>query len=66
MVAANTCTLTLRAEPHQKETLRTAGNREYRSIANNVVAVLLRDNREHNDIPIPDQQALSTYNNEEG
>ena len=51
MATAKTATLTFRIEPELKEALRTAAEREHRSIAN-MVAVLIMDYCEHNDIPV--------------
>jgi hypothetical protein len=51
MATAKTTTLTFRIEPELKEALRTAAEREHRSIAN-MVAVLIMDHCERNDIPI--------------
>jgi len=51
MATAKTTTLTFRIEPELKEALRTAAEREHRSIAN-MVAVLIMDHCERNDIPV--------------
>jgi|TARA_Y100000294_G_scaffold177273_1_gene202110 hypothetical protein len=51
IATAKTTTLTFRIEPELKEALRTAAEREYRSIAN-MVAVLIMDYCERNDIPV--------------
>ncbi|AOV16775.1 hypothetical protein BJI67_06610 [Acidihalobacter aeolianus] len=51
MATAKTTTLTFRIEPELKEALRTAAEREHRSIAN-MVAVLIMDYCERNDIPV--------------
>ena len=51
MATTKTATLTFRIEPELKEALRTAANREHRSIAN-MVAVLIKDYCEQNDILI--------------
>lgn len=51
MATAKTTTLTFRIEPELKEALRTAAEREHRSIAN-MVAVLIMDYCERNDIPL--------------
>lgn len=51
MTTAKTTTLTFRIEPELKEALRTAAEREHRSIAN-MVAVLIMDYCERNDIPV--------------
>ncbi len=59
MTTAETVTLTFRIEPSLKEPLRTAADREHRSIANMVV-VLIRDYCERNGIAIPEQHALSS------
>ena len=50
MATAKTATLTFRIEPELKEALRTAAEREHRSIAN-MVAVLIMDHCERNGIP---------------
>jgi hypothetical protein len=50
MATSKTTTLTFRIEPELKEALRTAAEREHRSIAN-MVAVLIMDYCECNDIP---------------
>lgn len=57
MATAKTTTLTFRMEPGLKEALRTAANREHRSIAN-MVEVLIRDYCGRNGIAIPEQGAL--------
>ena len=57
MATAKTTTLTFRIEPELKEALRTAAEREHRSIAN-MVAVLIMDHCERNGISIPEQQPL--------
>jgi hypothetical protein len=54
MPAPKTATLTLRIDPALKEGLRTAAQREHRSIAN-MVEVLVRDYCERTDIEIPRQ-----------
>lgn len=51
MATAKTTTLTFRIEPELKEALRTAAEREHRSIAN-MVAVLIMDYCERNGIAI--------------
>ncbi|MCG8028658.1 MAG: hypothetical protein N0E59_10675 [Candidatus Thiodiazotropha taylori] len=51
MATAKTTTLTFRIEPELKEALRTAAELEHRSIAN-MVAVLIMDYCERNDIPV--------------
>ena len=51
MATAKTTTLTFRIEPELKEALRTAAEREHRSIAN-MVAVLIMDYSERNGIEI--------------
>ncbi len=55
MVSAKTTTLTFRIEPELKEALRTAANREHRSISN-MVAVLIRDHCERNGIAIQESR----------
>jgi hypothetical protein len=57
MAKAKSTTLTFRIEPGLKEGLRTAADREHRSIAN-MVEVLIRDYCGRNGITIPEQQAL--------
>ena len=57
MATAKTSTLIFRIEPEFKEALRTAANREHRSIAN-MVAVLIRDFCGRNGIAIPEQGTL--------
>ncbi|MCF6354303.1 MAG: hypothetical protein L3J26_04250 [Candidatus Polarisedimenticolaceae bacterium] len=57
MASAKTTTITFRIEPELKEALCTAAQQEHRSIAN-MVAVLIRDYCKHNDIPIPESQAI--------
>ena len=51
MATAKTTTLTFRIEPELKEALRTAAEREHRSIAN-MVAVLIRDYCNEHGIPV--------------
>lgn len=50
-------TLTFRIEPELKEALRTAAEREHRSIAN-MVDVLIRDYCGRNGIAIPEPKAV--------
>lgn len=57
MASGKSSTLTFRIEPALKEALRTAADREHRSIAN-MVEVLIRGYCERNGIAIPEQQAL--------
>lgn len=57
MTTAKTTTLTFRIEPELKEALRTAAEREHRSIAN-MVAVLIMDHCEQNGIPLKEQDTL--------
>lgn len=57
MATAKTTTLTFRIEPALKEALRTAADREHRSIAN-MIEVLIRDYCGRNGIAIPEQRAL--------
>ncbi|MBM3353332.1 MAG: hypothetical protein FJY51_08720 [Betaproteobacteria bacterium] len=52
MPAGKTSTLTFRIAPALKEALRTAAEREHRSIAN-MVEVMIRDYCRHNEIAIP-------------
>lgn len=58
MASTKTTTLTFRIEPPLKEALRTAAEREHRSIAN-MVEVLIRDYCGRNGIAIPEQQPAS-------
>ena len=62
MATAKTTTLTFRIEPELKEALRTAAQNEHRSIAN-MVAVLIRDYCERNDIAIADMDGQATVGN---
>ena len=57
MATAKTTTLTFRIEPGLKEALRTAADREHRSIAN-MIEVLIRDYCGRNSITIREQQTL--------
>jgi hypothetical protein len=57
MATAKTTTLTFRIEPELKEALRTAADREHRSIAN-MVEVMIRDYCGRNDIAIPEPGAI--------
>ena len=57
MATGKTTTLTFRIEPALKEALRTAADREHRSIAN-MVEVLIRDYCAREGIAIPEQGAL--------
>ena len=57
MASTKTTTLTFRIEPGLKEALRTAAEREHRSIAN-MVEVLIRDYCEKHDIAIQKPQAI--------
>jgi hypothetical protein len=58
MPTGKTSTLTFRIAPALKEALRTAAEREHRSIAN-MVEVMIRDYSKRNSITIPEQKALS-------
>lgn len=55
MPTGKTSTLTFRIKPSLKDALRTAAEREHRSIAN-MVEVMIRDYCRHNEIAIPEQQ----------
>ena len=57
MATAKTTTLTFRIEPGLKGALRTAADREHRSIAN-MVEVLIRDYGGRSGITIQEQRAL--------
>ncbi len=57
MAKAKSTTLTFRIEPGLKEGLRTAADREHRSIAN-MIEVLIRDYCGRNGITIQEQRAL--------
>ena len=59
MATTKTATLTFRIDPGLKEALRTAADKEHRSIAN-MVEVLILDYCDRNDISIPEQQPLFT------
>ncbi len=59
MATGKTATLTFRIDPGLKEALRHAAHLEHRSIAN-MVEVMIRDHCQRNNIPIPEQQALFT------
>ena len=59
MATANTTTLTLRIEPKLKEALRTAADREHRSIAN-MIEVLIREYCGKSGITIQDQPILAS------
>ena len=65
MATAKTTTLTFRIEPGLKEALRTAADREHRSIAN-MIEVLIRDYCGRNGITIPEQRALFDDQRETG
>jgi hypothetical protein len=56
MATTKTATLTFRIDPALKEALRTAAQREHRSIAN-MVEVLIRDYCGRNGIPIEEPTA---------
>lgn len=56
MPNTKTATLTFRIDPGLKEALRTAAQKEHRSIAN-MVEVLIRDHCERNDIAVQDSHA---------
>ena len=58
MAKAKSTTLTFRIEPGLKEGLRTAADREHRSIAN-MVELLIRDYCGRNGITIQEQQVLA-------
>ena len=57
MATAKTSTLTFRIEPVLKEALRTAAQREHRSIAN-MIEVMIREYCGRNGITISEQEAL--------
>ena len=57
MPTGKTTTLTFRIEPALKEALRTAAEREHRSIAN-MVEVMIRDYCGRIGVTIPEQGAL--------
>ncbi len=57
MATGKTSMLTFRIEPGLKDALRTAAEREHRSIGN-TVEVLIRDYCGRNGITIQEQQAL--------
>jgi len=62
MATTKTATLTFRIDPHLKEALRTAAQREHRSIAN-MVEVLIRDYCGRNGIPVPEYPPEARGNN---
>ncbi len=57
MATGKTSTLTFRIEPALEEALRTAVDREHRSIAN-MVEVMIRDHCGRNGVTISEQGAL--------
>lgn len=57
MATAKTTTLTFRIDPGLKEALRTAADREHRSIAN-MVEVMIREHCGREGIAIDEQGAL--------
>jgi len=57
MATGKTSTVTFRIEPGLKEALRTAAEREHRSIAN-MVEIMIRDYCGQNGITIPEQGTL--------
>ena len=57
MATGKTSTLTFRIAPALREALRTAADREHRSIAN-MVEVLIREHCVRNEIRIPEQAPL--------
>jgi len=59
MATGKTTTLTFRIEPSLKEALRTAADREHRSIAN-MVEVMIPDYCGRNGITIHERQAMLT------
>lgn len=61
MAGTKTATLTFRIEPGLKEALRTAAEREHRSIAN-MVEVMIREYCGTCGIVISDQPALAATN----
>ena len=61
MPTGKTSTLTFRIAPTLKEALRTAAEREHRSIAN-MVEVMIRDYCGRNDITIQQQVPLLAKN----
>ncbi len=58
MATTKTTTLTFRIEPELKEALRTAAQKEHRSIAN-MVAVLIRDYCQQQGIEIDSQDVVA-------
>ena len=60
MAGTKTATLTFRIEPGLKEALRTAAEREHRSIAN-MVEVMIREYCGRCDIQITDQVAIAGH-----
>ncbi len=64
MTLKKTATLNLRIDPILKEAVREAALRDQRSVAN-MVEVLIRKHCEEVGIPIPEQQSLFKYENDE-
>jgi hypothetical protein len=58
MAGTKTATLTFRIEPGLKEALRTAAEREHRSIAN-MVEVMIRDYCGRNEVAVPESSEKS-------
>lgn len=57
MAPRKIATLNLRIDPNVKEALRTAANRDHRSIAN-MVEMLIREHCQNAGIKIPEQPEL--------
>lgn len=57
MATAKTTTLTFRIEPNLKETVRTAADREHRSIAK-LIEVMIRDYCARTGVAIPETKTL--------
>lgn len=64
MAGTKTATLTFRIEPGLKEALRTAAEREHRSIAN-MVEVMIREYCGSAGIEVTGQDAMKTSKNQE-
>jgi hypothetical protein len=62
MPAGKTSTLTFRIAPDLKDALRTAAEREHRSIAN-MVEVMIRDYCRRSGVNIPEKMTLSSRHN---
>jgi len=57
MSPRKTTTLNLRVDPAIKEAIKTAANRDHRSVAN-MIEMLIRKHCEQEGISIPEQQTM--------